>query len=500
MWGTAFAVSPSAAVTAFTSGRDVVGVPAADAALLPYDLWVNQAHTVMLAKTGIIPVADGAKILTGLFLLEKKIRQGTFILDPSKEDVHTNIESWLTQKIGIAAAGKLHTARSRNDQIVTDMRLFLRDLVLLYIDSCLHLADSLLTLANNNRGVLMPGFTHHQHAMVTTLGHTFAGFAGMVIRDIARLQSWYVLHNSNPLGGTASYGTSYPIDVSMTADLLGFDRVMHNSMDAITNRWEPEADFAYAVTVLMNHLSGIAETFILLSMPEFGMISLADAYSAGSSVMPQKKNPAVLEVIKGKAGYAVGQLIGLLHLGKANFIGYNNDSQWTKYMVMDVVRECVSAPTVLAGALETMTIHKKVMASWCHRSFIGTTTLMEQLATQFALPMRRVKVIVEKAVKASTEGDVVSAESLISALASEEVVIAVTPEQIAAWQDPVAAIALTKSFGGPGKHSMKMNLKQLGKKLAAQKAWLGQKQKAQESAKTLLLEMAESLMKGGDKQ
>ncbi|MCL4200184.1 argininosuccinate lyase [Patescibacteria group bacterium] len=500
LWGTAFHEAPSAETLAFTAGRDAVGIPAADMALLPYDLWVNQAHTVMLAKTGIIPVSDAAKILSALSLLEEKVQQNAFELDPSKEDVHTNIESWLTKKIGFAAAGKLHTARSRNDQIVTDMRLLLRDLVLTHIEHCIALSEVLLVLADNTRGVLMPGFTHHQHAMMTTLGHTFAGFASMVIRDTNRLQDWYGLHNSNPLGGAASYGTSYPIDTKMTAHLLGFDGAVHNSLDAIMNRWEPEADFAYAVTILMNHLSSIAETCIVLSMPEFGMVTFADAYSSGSSIMPQKKNPAVLEVIKGKAGYVIGQLVGLLALGKANFIGYNNDSQWTKYMVLDIARESASVPTVLAGALETMTIHEKVMASWCLKSCIGATTLMEQLSAQFAIPMRQAKIIVEMAVKSNASGDVIPAENLIAALNAAGVTVAVTPQQVAAWQEPATAVSLIKSSGGPGKNSMKTSLKKLHKKLTAQKVWLVEKQKVQQSAKKLLVQMATSLMKGGEKQ
>lgn len=499
LWGAAFHEAPSAEILAFTAGRDVVGVPAADTMLLPYDVWVNQAHSVMLAKTGIIPISDAAKILSALSLLEEKVQQNKFAIDPSKEDVHTNIESWLTQKIGIDAAGKLHTARSRNDQIVVDMRLLLRDFVLMYVKNCAYLSDVLLALADKTRGVLMPGFTHHQHAMATTLGHTFAGFATMIIRDTDRFQDWYGLHNINPLGGAASYGTSYPIDTKMTANLLGFDGVVANSLDAITNRWEPEADFVYAVTILMNHLSLIAETFILLSTPEFGMVTFADAYSSGSSIMPQKKNPAVLEVIKGKAGYTAGQLVGLLQLGKANFMGYNNDSQWTKYMAMDVSRECMSAPVVLAGALEAMTIHEKVMASWCHTSFIGATTLMEQLATQFAIPMRQAKIIVEMAVKANGDSDVISAASLVAALKAQGVTVAITPQQIAEWQEPATAVSLTKSSGGPGKNSMKVNQKKLYKKLATQQHWLTEKQKAQQAAKSVLVQMATSLVKGGEK-
>lgn len=286
LWGAAFSQKPSDAMIAFTAGRDVVGIPPADQALLPYDIWVNKAHCVMLGKTGIIPKFDAAKILAGLNELE---HNKTFTLDPSKEDVHTNIESWLTSKLGVDVAGKLHTARSRNDQITTDMKMYLRDQVLLCVDNSIKLTQSLLQLADAHKAVVMPGFTHHQHAMVTTFGHILAGFANMVIRDIDRFQSWFPLHNTSPLGNVVSYGTSFSIDRKMTAELLAFDGPDHNSMDAITNRWESEADLGFAVVSLMNHLSLIAETLILMATPEFGMVKLADQYSTGSSIMPQKK-------------------------------------------------------------------------------------------------------------------------------------------------------------------------------------------------------------------
>lgn len=461
LWGAAFAVQPSDAVIQFTAGRDVAGLPAADAALLPYDLWVNKAHAVMLAKTGIIPVVDAAKILKGLDTLD-------IHLDPSKEDVHSNIESVLTEKIGLEVAGKLHTARSRNDQIVTDMKLYIRDQVLEYITNCIGLVHVFLDLADTYKAVPFPGFTHHQHAMVTTFGHVLAGFACMIIRDIERFEQWYPLHNQNPLGNAVSYGTTFPVDKTMTAKLLAFDSADHNSLDAITNRWEAEADFGFAIVALMNHLSGIAETLILLATPEFGMIQLADQFSTGSSIMPQKKNPDPLEVIKGKAGFAHGQLVSLLSMGKSNFIGYNRDSQWTKYVVMDVAHECVLAPVVLSGVLESLTIHADVMESWCHKGFIGATTVMEQIIQETHIPMREAKVIVEKMVKAG----------------SDKLDL-----------DPKTIISLTKSYGGPGKNSMKTSLKKMKKKLSIHKTWLLKKLKEQETAKAMLVKMIGSITK-----
>lgn len=458
LWGAAFSQQPSEVAIQFAAGRDVASVPAADAALLEYDLWVNKAHCVMLCKTGIIPVSDGAKLLTELVQLDLLVKSDTFVLDPSKEDVHTNIESYLTAKLGIEVAGKLHTARSRNDQVVTDMKLYMRDQVIHFVSNSSGLVHVLLGLADQYKATPFPGFTHHQHAMVTTFGHVLAGFASITIRDIERFKRWFTLHNTNPLGNAVSYGTTFPVNKMMTAELLGFDGPDHNSLDAITNRWEPEADLGFAIATLMNHLSLIAETLILLATPEFGMVKLSDQFSTGSSMMPQKKNPDPLEVIKGKAGFALGQLMSLLSMGKGNFIGYNRDSQWTKYIIMDVVNECLPAPVVLAGVLESLTIYPKIMESWCHKGYIGATTVMEQIIQEQHVPMREAKVIVEKLVKEGSEK---------------------------ANLDPKTVIALTKSHGGPGKNSMKTSLKKLKKLLTGHHTWLNKKQ--QEKAKAIAL-------------
>lgn len=466
LWGAAFTKEPSEAVISFTAGRDVVGVPPADMQLLPYDLWVNKAHCVMLGKTGIIPKSDAEKILAGLIELEKLAKAGKFILDPAKEDVHTNIESWLTNKLGIEVAGKLHTARSRNDQVVTDTKMYLRDQVSGYVTDCIGLTDTLLQLANKHKGVPFPGFTHHQHAMVTTFGHVLAGFADMILRDMQRFEHWNELHNQSPLGNAVSYGTTFPIDKKLTAELLGFSGPDGHSMDAITNRWEPESDLAFAITILMNHLSSISEAIILMATPEFGMVNLADEFSTGSSIMPQKKNPDPLEVIKGKAGFAIGQLMSLVAMGKSNFIGYNRDSQWTKYIIMDLCNQCIDAPIVLAGVLGTMKVNTEAMEMWCNKGFIGATTVMEQIVQETGMPMRGAKNIVEKLVKESAGKDKV--------------------EGYSPWQEPKTIISLTKSYGGPGKNSMKTMLKKFKKKLLGHKTWLMQKREAQMHAQKLL--------------
>ncbi|MCG2688102.1 argininosuccinate lyase [Candidatus Parcubacteria bacterium] len=482
LWGAAFTKKPSEAVIAFTSGRDVTSISPADLKLIPYDLWTNKAHALMLEKTGIISKFEAKKILKGLLKLEQLAVKDNFLLDPNKEDVHTNIESWLIKELGIEIAGKLHTARSRNDQIVTDMRLYLRDQVLVFINNSVELVQTLIGLAKKYESAPFPGFTHHQHAMVTTFGHILAGFATMINRDIERFKGWYSLHNVSPLGNTVSYGTSFPVDRVLTAKFLAFDGPDTNSMDAITNRWETEADLAYSVIILMNHLSLIAQTLIILSMPEFGMVKLADEFSTGSSIMPQKKNPDPLEIIKGKAGFAQGQLLSLLSMGKNNFIGFNRDSQWTKYVVMDLLSECELAPTILAGALSTMAVNTKTMATQCHKSFIGATTLMEQLVATYNLPMRQVKMVVEKAVKGSAGQDKVIFAALYQALREEGLVLPITESQVVAWQEPEIIIGLTKSFGGPGKKSMKQILVLLAKQVEDHQKWLLQKKKDKQKA------------------
>lgn len=400
LWGSLFEKEPAQQTLEFLSGRDVQAVPPADEALVSYDIWGSKAHCLMLAKKGIIPKKEAKKIISALKELEELHKDGKFHLASELEDVHTNVEDYLAQKLSIEVAGKLHTGRSRNDQIVLDTRLYLRDQVLSFAENTLILVNTLTKLADKHKTTVMPGFTHHQHAMVTTFGHILLSFASMLVRDGQRFVHWLELYNLNPLGAAAGFGTSLPLDREYTAKLLGFDAVEPNSLDSVTTRWESEADFVFAVTQLMNHLSSFAQTLIIFSMPEFGFIKLSDEYSTGSSMMPQKKNPDSLEVIKGKAGWVQGQLVSLLSIGKSVFMGYNRDSQWTKYLVIDVVRECVYATVLMDGVVKTLKVNKKSMHSWAYKDFITSTDLMEDLISEKRMPMRQAKRIVEGKVAA----------------------------------------------------------------------------------------------------
>ena len=263
LWGGRFEELPSKEMVDFLSGRDVKGIPPCDERLIPYDLWGNRAHVLMLCHQGIQSKQDGKKILRGLREIEALHQKGKFRLEASKEDVHSNIESFLIERLGIETGGKVHTGRSRNDQIVLDMRLYLRDQVLEFVEGLIFLMESLLERAGEHRSTIMPGYTHHQHAVATTFGHLLLSYVEAHVRDVQRFTHWFDLFNKNPLGAAAGYGTTFNLDRELTSKLLGFDGPAENVTDPITQRWEPEAELAYDVAVMMDHLSTMAQTLIL---------------------------------------------------------------------------------------------------------------------------------------------------------------------------------------------------------------------------------------------
>lgn len=455
LWGATFKKTTQKSTIKFTAGRDVSSKEPADYNLLPYDLWGSKAHCVMLYKQGLINKKDAQVILKGLGKIENLWKKNKFALDTSKEDVHTNVESWIIEKYGLDSAGKLHTARSRNDQSSLDMKLYLRDQVLSFLEVNISLAKTLLKRGKEFKKFVIPGFTHHQHAMPTSFGHIMMAFSSMVTRDNKRFMDWFSLHNLNPLGSVAAYGTTLSINQELTTKFLGFDSPENNSLDIISNKWEAESDLAFAIVVLMNHLSMMAQTLIIFSTPEFGFIELGDDYSTGSSIMPQKKNPDILEVIKAKASMASGMLQGLLGIGKGSFIGYNRDFQWSKYLVMDLVEECISAPSVLSEVIEKgLIVNKKNMELWAQKNFIGSTSLVEQLVDSYKIPFRKAKIIIEKAIKHSKKEDKVTYQSLLKALKEEKYSLDIKKEDVSKWQDPLWIIKQLKSQGGPGFESM----------------------------------------------
>jgi argininosuccinate lyase len=495
LWGKRFEKQPSALAEAFTSGRDVRGVPPADERLIPYDLWGSRAHVVMLAEQGIIPRRDARLLISGLKEIEKAWKRGRFKLDPSQEDVHSKVESWLIKKHGLEAGGKLHTARSRNDQVALDMRLYLRDCNLGFVSGLSSLVQILIRQAQKHREVITPGYTHHQPAQVTTLGHIWLSFAEAFSRDVRRFQDWYQRFNENPLGSMTGYGTSFPIDRHLSSKLLGFDRPCSNSLDPIQNRWEAEGELGFAVSAMMNHLSSMAQTLILFSTGEFGLIKLDDAYSTGSSMMPQKRNPDPLEVIKAKTAVAHGLLASLLSIGKALFLGYNRDTQWTKYLVMDLVDECLAATPLMGEIVSSLKINRKEMEARSQAGFITAPELLEQMVGAFKIPFRQAKGATERAVRyAEKEGaEGIALPVLRKALQEEGLKIKMTGAFLQKAQEARVFIAKRAAVGGPSPRSLDKNISSLKQTLQEFRRWLKQKNTRQSLAKTKLARMERAI-------
>ncbi|MBZ0254567.1 argininosuccinate lyase, partial [bacterium] len=327
------------AFVAFSAGRDVVATPEADHALVPYDLWTNRAHALGLHKVGVYSAPQVKKVLASLKRLESEWDKGEWSLNPKLEDVHINIEAYVTEKCGEKIGGRLHSGRSRNDQVANDMKLLVRDAILAFCRELNQLVDALLQCAKTHAATVMPGYTHHRKATLTTWGHWCASYAQGALRDAQRFQDLYRRINVCPLGAAASYGTTWPLDRAYVAELMAFDGVQENTLDSIDSRGEAEAEFVHGVALMLKRLAAASQGLILFSTDEFGYLTLPSDFTTGSSIMPQKRNPDFAEAIKGKASVIFGYAFSLLSINASNFFGYNKDAQWTKYVFLDAVQE-----------------------------------------------------------------------------------------------------------------------------------------------------------------
>ena len=478
-------VSPTPEVVAFMAGWDVAAKGAADQSLIPFDIWLNRAHTRMLVAQLILTPPQGEAILGGLDEIERLYRAGRFTLDPALEDAHTNIEKYLTDTLGIEAGLAMHTARSRNDQVVTDMRLWMRHRVIALAKLSLELMRQLASAAATHLDSVMAGYTHHQHATISTFGHHLAAYAEAMRRVALRLNHWWDTFNYSPLGCVTGLSTTFPIDRHLTADLLGFDGPEPNALDPIACRWEPEADLGHILAILMTQLSNMAQTFILFSTQEFGVIRLHPRFCSGSSIMPQKVNPDALEVIKGKAADVTGRLSGLLSLGRASLSGYNRDQQWSKYLIMEACLEAIPAVSIMARIVDTScrpeTTHPVLrrrigvdtarLRRMAATGFAGVTELMEQLVARSGIEFRHLKSVMEHAVALSLEqgnADTVTHDALSQALDAAGIRLDLDAEATLRLQDPTVILANKQVFGGPGHDPLQVELAQLNAVIEAQ--------------------------------
>ncbi len=380
MWGGRFDSAPDAIMEEINAS---IGF---DRKLAPQDIAGSLAHLAMLAKTGIVNEADAAAIAEGLRGIRGEIENGTFIYERSLEDIHMNIEARLAERIG-PVAGRLHTARSRNDQVAVDFRLWVRDTVDSLGEQIAGLQRALAARALDHAGDVMPGFTHLQSAQPVTLGHHLLAYVEMLGRDRGRLRDARARMNECPLGAAALAGTSFPIDRHMTAQALGFDRPTANSLDSVSDR-----DFALealaAAAICATHLSRFAEEIVLWATPQFGFAALSDKFSTGSSIMPQKRNPDAAELVRGKSGRVIGALSGLLVVMKGLPLAYSKDMQEDKEGTFDALQTLSLCLAAMTGMVRDLKPDARRMADAAGSGFSTATDLADYLVRELGMPFR----------------------------------------------------------------------------------------------------------------
>jgi argininosuccinate lyase len=379
LWGGRFSEATAPAVERFTASVHF------DRALAHYDIRGSIAHAYMLGRTGLIPEADAEAIVAGLRNIESAIACGKFTYDPALEDIHMNIEARLREEIG-PVAGRLHTGRSRNDQVATDTALYLRDTCLAAQLGLLELRRVLVERAAENLDTVLPGYTHLQRAQPVRLAHHWLAFVEMFARDAARLRDGRGRIQHCPLGSGALAGSTLPLDRDDTAAALGFAGPSRNSMDSVASR-DASLEFLSAVAIAMVHLSRLSEELVLWSSAEFGFIELADAYSTGSSLMPQKKNPDVPELVRGKSGRAIGNLVTLLTVMKGLPLTYNRDMQEDKEPLFDSARTLRDSLEVTTGTIATLSVNGSRMREAADDPMLLATDLAEVLVRE-GVPFR----------------------------------------------------------------------------------------------------------------
>lgn len=393
-WAGRFTAPTDAFVEAFTAS---VGF---DKRLYKHDIAGSIAHARMLAHVGVLTGQECQTIIDGLQDIQLEIERGEFAWSTELEDVHMNIEARLTDRIG-KTGKKLHTGRSRNDQVATDIRLYLREQIKVLARELRRLQEGLLEVAECEADTIMPGFTHLQTAQPVTFGHHLLAWVEMLMRDQARLADCYQRVNVMPLGAAALAGTTYPIDREFTARELGFDAIAENSLDAVSDR-DFAIEFIAAAATLMMHLSRFSEELILWSSAQFDFVDLGDSFCTGSSIMPQKKNPDVPELVRGKTGRVYGHLMSLLTLMKGQPLAYNKDNQEDKEPLFDTLDNVKGCLRLFADMMPQITVKADNMREAARRGFSTATDLADYLVRK-GVPFRDAHEAVGKAVRHGVE-------------------------------------------------------------------------------------------------
>lgn len=366
-----------------------------DQKLAKQDIQGSLAHVSMLEKTGILTTEEATQIKAGLQVLQNKLANGELTFTIENEDIHLNIEKYLHEEIG-PVAGKLHTGRSRNDQVATDMHLYLKDIVQEVIEKIQLFRQVLVHKAEENIETIMPGYTHLQHAQPISFAHHLMAYYGMLTRDQERFNESLKRIDISPLGCAALAGTTFPIDRAYSAELLGFSAIYENSLDGVSDR-DFILEFLSNSSIMMMHLSRFCEELILWCSHEFQFVELTDTFSTGSSIMPQKKNPDMAELIRGKTGRVYGDLFGLLTVLKGLPLAYNKDLQEDKEGMFDTAHTILTSLDIMSGMIETMNLNKDIMEKATEKDFSNATELADYLANK-GIPFRQAHEIVGKLV------------------------------------------------------------------------------------------------------
>lgn len=462
LWGGRFEGHPAEFVQRYGASLPV------DRRMWAEDIEGSKAHAAMLAAVGIISPEDADAIRAGLDGVAADIAGGTFSFDIDDEDIHMSVEKALTDRIG-AAGGRLHTGRSRNDQVALDDRLVARRLSRELYAKVLELREALLARAEGEFGVVMPGYTHMQKAQPVLFSHHMLAYYWMLVRDAKRLRDAYDSADVCPLGSAALAGTTYPLDRSMTAEVLGFSGVTPNSLDAVSDR-DFFCDLVYACAMTHMHLSRLCEEIVLWSSDEFRFVTLDDTYSTGSSIMPQKKNPDFAELTRGKTGRVYGDLMGLLTTLKGLPLAYNKDMQEDKEPVFDAVDTVADALHVVSGMVATMRVNADVMRKASHGGFMAATDLADYLVGK-GMPFREAHAVIGHMVlSCEKEGRTLQSLSL-------EELKAFSPlfdEGAFEATDIDKVVERRTTVGGTGHARVREQLAQARQRQDDDRAWLGE--------------------------
>jgi len=452
-WSGRFEEGPAPEVEAFTESVSI------DGRLYREDIAGSIAHARMLASTGLLTADEAEAIVKGLTAIGADIENGNFRFDPALEDVHMNIEVELTRRIG-EPGKKLHTARSRNDQVAADFRLFVRQGLMDIRQALLGLMRAIVDKASAEVDTIVPGMTHLQFAQPVSFAHHLLAYFEMFSRDEERARDALKRVNISPLGAAALAGTPHRIDRAMTAEALGFSAPARNSMDAVADR-----DFAveavFVLSLIMQHLSRLAEEIILWNAPFYGLVELPDAYTTGSSIMPQKKNPDVAELIRGKVGRVYGHLVGLLTMLKALPLTYNRDMQEDKLPVMDSLDTARASLTLMAGLVTGMRIKPDVAAQALRKGYLTATDIADYLAGK-GVAFRDAHRITGEIVAMLVRQNRTIADLTLTELLGFSNVFA---EDVFAFLTPESSVDRRLSFGGTARAGVKAAIKEAYQRL-----------------------------------